>query len=176
MTLSVDFTVESEQHALEAFQKGGHFVPGMKDENGFRREWQGDEVHILKLNVWGTSPLAGQQILRVLADTPQEAARLMRQTIQETMLAHWVAQQLCRTNYEDWVALNEKRNQFQQFINAHYPHEIQTGQHTNLPTVFDVAVRYLHKERNSLRNRITRWLRHEKPAVASEWVPKEWRQ
>jgi hypothetical protein len=178
MTLSVDFTVEPEQHSLEPFQKLGHFVPGLKDENAFRREWQGDEVHILTLRFTGHSPLfADQQILRVVADTPQEAARLMRLTIQETFFAWWTAQQVAQSNYEDWRLLNEKRNQFQHFINWAYSREIETGQHVNLPTVFDVAVRYMRKERNHWQNRIGRFLRREKAAKpASEWIPQEWRQ
>lgn len=171
------FQVEAEQHVLEAFQNARHFVPGLKDENGFRRDWQGDEVHILTLRFDGNSPLlAGQQILRVIADSPQEVSRMMRQAIKETFFAQWTAQQAASSSYEDWRLLNEKRNQFQHFINWAYKHEIETGRHAKLPTVFDVAVFYMRKERNRLANRIGRLLRREKAAApASEWIPKEWR-
>ena len=166
----VGITCEAEQHALETFQQEGHFVCGITDANGFRREWATEEVHVLTLRY------KGEQVLRIMADTPQEAVRLMQAEVRRTFFALWLAQQGTAFNFAGYTALNDHANQLQAWMNAEYAHEIETGQHARFPTVFDAAVWYLRKERHRVSIRIGRLLRRQKPAQHSEWVPQGWRQ
>jgi hypothetical protein len=91
VVLRVSFTCERELHDLEDFQRGGHFVPGMVDSMGTRRDWQGSQVHVLMLK-W-----AGHQVLRVLADSAEEAERLMKSRIEEDFFANWKSTTITQT-------------------------------------------------------------------------------
>lgn len=175
MTLTVGFECqESPSQDLKAFQQAGHFVPAMKDTNGFRRQWDGCTVYFLTLNVIrkGVPPL---QTLRIVADSPEECQRLMIQAIQDTLFANWAHEQQANFDRAQWLELNERRNQFSEFLQLHYSREIESGKHSAFKDVFDAAVHYMRKERNQLRHRIGRFFRREKLAAGSDWLPKEWR-
>lgn len=171
--LPVPFPMEYEVHDVDDFQDKGHFVCGLKDANGFRRAWQGTEVHVLTLrcNI-GTMR---EQMLRVMADSVPEVARLMCMAVTESLFSGWMAQSAAGFTHSQFVELNERRNQFVGFVNAQYAWEIEHGEHQRFADVFDVAVYYMRKERSRWRRRLLRMIRREKPANAGEWVPSEWR-
>jgi hypothetical protein len=114
-TVSVRFTMETERHDREIFQKEGHFVPGMKDVNGFRREWDGPLVFVG--TIWqDVRDVQGQvtgrnQVLRVLADSPMELERLMQLAIKDSFFAWWSAQQLQGSTYESYRKHVDEHNQ-----------------------------------------------------------------
>jgi len=161
LTLQIPFTCESEQHEKTSFQKDGHFISGLKDENGRRRDWEGNEVHIVSLK------FKGEQVLRVMSDSLEDAQRLMVIAIQDTFFANFAAQFVMGFNYQKWTQLNDRRNQFQEFINTHYKGEVERGEHLSDMDVFDTAVRYMRKERKLSSA--------PDPEKASDWMPKEWR-
>lgn len=115
MSLAVGFAVEVERHDKATFQKEGHFVPGMKDENGFRREWDGPLVFVG--TIWqDVRDVQGQvtgrnQVLRVLADSPQELERLLRLAITDSFFAWWSAQQLQASTFESYRKHVDEHNQ-----------------------------------------------------------------
>lgn len=174
--LAVEFEVEeSSPQPLQEFQKAGHFVPAMKDENGFRRTWNGSSVFALTLYSIrkDVPPL---QTIRIVADDPVECEILMAKAIKDTVFANWANQQQDAFDRAQWLELNERRNQFREFLNLHYSREIERGEHRGFKDVFDAAVFYMRKERSSLSRRIARMLRRE-PATerGSDWMPQEWR-
>lgn len=168
--VDVGFACEVEQHNLQEFQKAGHFVCGLTDDAGFRREWATSEVHILTLRY------KGEQVLRVMADTHGEAVRIMEAELRNTFFALWMNSRQVGFNHTAWTELNDQRNQFQSWLNAAYAHEIETGKHQAFRNVFDAAVHYMRKERSRLSVRIGRLMRREKRVVQSDWVPQEWKQ
>lgn len=174
MTITLNFECEPAKHDLIQFQKEGHFVPGMKDENGYRRHWEGTDVHTLTLR-HAESNREPVQLLHVVADSPEESERLMRQAIQLTLSAQARADQQIVFDRAQWLELNERRNQFQMFLNSHYAHEIETGEHATFKDVFDAAVFYMRKERKRISVRILRALRGQKAITGNDWMPQEWR-
>lgn len=169
-TVSPSFECDAEMHPLAEFQAQGHFVCGMTDENGFRRPWGTEWVHVLTLKH------KGEQVLRIMADTRAEANRLMEGEITRTFFALWLGNRQTGMNFEAFRTLNDKYNELQAWMNVEYQHEIETGRHAGFKTVFDAAVWYMRKERKRPSVRIGRLLRRQKTAQQSEWVPQEWRQ
>ncbi len=131
VTVLVPFTVEYETHGLDTFQRAGHFVPGMTDEEQRRREFCGETVHVLVLKHLGA------QVLRVVADSLPEAERLMSGNIRDTLLALWTAQQSTVFSYDQMKRLVDRQAEFQAFMNARFPHHAKTGD------VYDWAMFYL---------------------------------
>jgi len=81
-SVPVNFEVEYEIHELKKFQDEGHFVPAIRqrdakgNETMQPRPWKGKHVHALTLFGPG-----GNQILRALSDSRQEADRLLQSQI-----------------------------------------------------------------------------------------------
>ncbi len=96
-TVAAQFPVVIERHDREKFQRDGHFVPRMIDAEQRPREWDGPLVFV-GIVFHEMRDMAGQlrkaQLLRVLADTPQELARLLDLRLRETFFALWSAQQV----------------------------------------------------------------------------------
>ncbi len=139
MKLSVDFEVEHEAHDLLDFQEGGHFVPGMTDSEQRRREWEGDTVHVLELRHMGT------QVLRVLADSQEEAERIMRANISDTLFGLWTAQKSTEFSYDQMKRLVDRAATVQQFLDSHPV--LKTG--PKFEDVFGAALYYMEKAAQS---------------------------
>ena len=101
-----------EIHNRMKFQEAGHFVPAMQDENCRRREWQGEEVHILTLEH------DGRQILRCYGDSADTALNRMEDQIRETFFAMWKAQQIQSNNGAALMQAQTERNILADFIRA----------------------------------------------------------
>lgn len=100
--VSVSWQVEMEIHHRETFQKEGHFVCGLKNENGDSRPWEGELLYVLTLwhmkgpQKWehGTASNLGEglndpiQVLRVMADSPEAADVLMADGIRANLNAY----------------------------------------------------------------------------------------
>lgn len=138
-TVTVPFTVEYESHPLAEFQDGGHFIPGMQDEEQRRRPWVGDAVHVLVLKH------LGETVLRVIADSAKESERLMSANIKGTMLAFWAAQQSAQFSYDQMKRLVDRQAQFQAWIDTRYKDQIAAGEHTKFADLYDVAMHYMGK-------------------------------
>lgn len=125
MAAGVMFTIEVERHDKARFQKEGHFVPGMKDANGFRRDWDGPLVFCG--TIWQEvrdvqGQLTGRnQVLRVLADTPQELLRLFDLNIRDTFFALWQAQQLQANTFERMRVEHDEHNELIGWMGENFP-------------------------------------------------------
>lgn len=114
--ISGKFVADIERHEKAKFQKEGHFVPGMKDENGLRREWDGPLVFVG--TIWqDVRDVQGQitgrnQVLRVLADSPDELDRLLQLAIKDSFFAWYSAQQLQASTFESYRKHVDEHNQF----------------------------------------------------------------
>jgi hypothetical protein len=97
LEVPVIFSIETEQHDRREFQEAGHFVPGMTDSEGRRREWKGPDLFVGTL--WhehrdeNGNLTHRVQVLRVLADSQAELVRLMVQNIRDDFFARFTAQQ-----------------------------------------------------------------------------------
>jgi hypothetical protein len=134
-TLQVEFACDYETHPLDDFQEGGHFVPGMTDVEQRRREWQGDTVHVLVLKH------KGGQVLRVLADSLEEAERLMRDNIKSTLFGLWLAQTQTEFSYDQMKRLVDRAGLVQAFLDSH---PVLTTR-LRFDDVFDAALYYMEK-------------------------------
>ena len=120
-----NFPMEVERHDKARFQKDGHFVPGMVDANGFRREWDGPLV--FAGTIWQEvrdvqGQLTGRtQVLRVLADTPQELLRLFDLNIKDTFFALWQAQQLQANTFEKMRVEHDEHNELVSWMRENFP-------------------------------------------------------
>jgi hypothetical protein len=108
------FPITVERHDRERFQREGHFVPRMLDEEQEPREWDGPNVFAGEL-WWEQKDVDGnvtarKQILRVLADTPKELLRLMDLRIRETFFALFLAQQLQTNDQSELKRLIDENN------------------------------------------------------------------
>jgi hypothetical protein len=98
------FECSYETKDLATFQREGHFVPAMQDEEQRRRPWEGDTVHILQLD-WHRT-----QVLRVLADSREEVVLLMGNRIHEYFFGMWVSAQTTTRLIEVTALMQEERN------------------------------------------------------------------
>ena len=120
-----NFPVEVERHDKARFQKDGHFVPAMVDANGFRRDWDGPLVFCG--TIWQEvrdvqGQLTGRnQVLRVLADTPQELLRLFDLNIRDTFFALWQAQQLQANTFERMRVEHDEHNELIGWMAENFP-------------------------------------------------------
>lgn len=118
------FDITVERHDRSTFQKQGHFVPGMVDENGFRREWEGPNVYIgtlwHELKDAGGNVTSRSQVLRMLADTPQELRRVMSKNLKESFFAWWLAQTQQASVYESYRRANEEHVEFVRTLKGTY--------------------------------------------------------
>jgi hypothetical protein len=120
-----NFPVEVERHDKARFQKDGHFVPAMVDANGFRRDWDGPLVFCG--TIWQEvrdvqGQLTGRnQVLRVLADTPQELLRLFDLNIRDTFFALWQAQQLQANTFERMRVEHDEHNELIGWMGENFP-------------------------------------------------------
>ena len=149
ITLTPGFECEYEVHELQTFQSDGHFVSGLKDDNGFRRQWETDEVHVLTLRH------KGEQVLRMMADTLEEVSRLMSSEIQSTFLGLWTAAFVRGFNYEQFRRQNDRVNELQTFIDERYKAEIASGKHGAFQDVFATVMYYLGMERELKAGEVT---------------------
>jgi hypothetical protein len=136
-----DFACDYEVHDRNTFQAEGHFVSGLKDPNGFRRQWEGDEVHILTLRQ------QGEQVLRMMADSLEEVSKLMAAEIKQTFIALWTAQFLQGFSHDAFVRHRDRLADLQAFIDEQYAVEIKRGQHGGFQDVIAAVMYYLGKER-----------------------------
>ncbi len=113
-SISVPFALEYETHPLAEFQAGGHFVPGMQDEEQRRRPWAGETVHVLILKHMGG------HVLRVVADSWQEAERMMVANIKSTLLGLWTAQQSTVFSYDQMKRLVDRVSTMQDFMDSRF--------------------------------------------------------
>jgi len=100
ITLLVPFALKHEIYNLKQFQKDGHFVPGLTDDEGRRRQWKGTEVHVLELRQ------GEQQILRVLSDSLPSAQELMAQRIQDEFFRLATQEQRAKFSYDAYMRVN----------------------------------------------------------------------
>src|SRR5271166_4894404 len=140
-TITTDFVCAYEVQEKDMFQAEGHFVAGLKDENGFRRQWEGNEVHIL------TFSYQGQQVLRMMADSLEEVSKLMAANIQQTFLGLWTAQFLQGFSHDAFVRQRDRLAELEAFVSDQYAAEIKRGQHGNFQDLIAVAMYYMGKER-----------------------------
>lgn len=138
--MRVPFQLEHETYDLDAFQAGGHFVPGQVDAEQRRRPFEGNTVHVLVLKHMGS------QVLRVVADSFDEAERVMSANIRDTLLALWTAQQSTQFSYDQMKRLVDRQGQFQAWIDQKYAREIAAGEHAQYADLFDVAMHYMRRE------------------------------
>lgn len=119
------FPVEIEHYERATFQKAGHFVPGMVDVNGFRREWDGPLVFAGTL--WHEvrdkeeRVIKRNQVLRVLADSPGEVLRLMDLNIRDSFFAWWQAQQLQANTFEKMRVEHDEHNELVSWMRENFP-------------------------------------------------------
>jgi hypothetical protein len=110
--IAVRFPVIIERHEREKFQREGHFVPRMVDEHGMARDWDGPLVFVGILNFElkdAVGAVTGKaQVLRVLADTPEELWRLMERRIVETFFAQFNALHVQSADRDTVKRLNEE--------------------------------------------------------------------
>jgi hypothetical protein len=140
-TITTGFVCAYEVHDKTTFQSEGHFVSGLKDENGFRREWIGEEVHILTLSH------QGQQVLRMMADSLEEVSKLMAANVQQTFLGLWTAQFLQGFSHDAFVRQRDRLAELQAFIDEQYAAEIKRGQHGVFQDSIAAAMYYMGQER-----------------------------
>lgn len=110
--VSVKFPFTIERYDREKFQREGHFVPRMVDTHGMPREWDGPLLfvgilHFELKDTFGTVT-GKEQILRVLADTPQELVRLMNLRIPETLGALFAASHIQSSERDTVKRLNDE--------------------------------------------------------------------
>lgn len=141
ITLTPEFQCEYELHDLETFQSGGHFVTGLRDDNGFRRQWEGSEVHVLTLKH------QGQQVLRMMADSFEAVRKLMTAELRQMFTANWLAQFLQGFSHDAFVKQRDRLAELQAFIDEQYAPEIKRGQHGAFQDSIAVAMYYMGKER-----------------------------
>jgi hypothetical protein len=144
-----DFECAYEVHDKTTFQSEGHFVSGLKDSNGFRRQWEGDEVHVLTLRH------QGEQVLRMMADSLEEVSKLMAAEIKQSFVALWTAQFLQGFSHDAFVRQRDRLADLQAFIDAQYAPEIKRGQHGGFQDVIAAVMYYLGKERELKASEVT---------------------
>jgi len=113
-TVTATFPVKIDRFDREKFQAEGHFVPRMVDAEQRPREWEGPIVFVATIfhelrDAMGTLQ-SRVQVLRVLADTPEELQRLMGLRIRETFFALFAAQQVQTGNAELLKKLHDENN------------------------------------------------------------------
>jgi hypothetical protein len=113
----------------------------LKDDNGFRRQWEGNEVHVLTLKH------QGEQILRIMADSLEEVSKLMQAEIKQTFLGLWTAQFLQGFSHDAFVRQRDRLAELEAFVSDQYAAEIKRGQHGNFQDLIAVAMYYMGKER-----------------------------
>ena len=74
ITIAPVFEFAYEVENRKKFQAAGHFVPGLTDARGNRREWEGPDVHIATLALTANEGISGVapdtvQVLRVYSDS-----------------------------------------------------------------------------------------------------------
>lgn len=139
--ISPVFECEYEVHEKDIFQVEGHFVAGLKDDNGFRREWIGNEVHVLTLRH------QGEQVLRMMADSLEAVEKLMASEIRQTFIGLWTAQFLQGFSHDAFVRQRDRLAELQAFIDEQYAAEIKRGQHGAFQDIIAAAMYYMGKER-----------------------------
>ncbi len=119
------FTVKVERHDRHRFQAQGHFVSGLKDRNGFRREWDGPLVFVG--TVWyemrdvQNNVTDSKQVLRVMADTPDELMRMMSEAIAQQFFSSWLAQLRQSDIFERFRVMYDEQNEFMAYLATRYP-------------------------------------------------------
>jgi hypothetical protein len=108
------FPITVERHDRERFQREGHFVPRMLDEEQRPREWDGPNVFAGEL-WWEQQDVDGnitarKRVLRVLADTPEELLRLMGVRIRQTFFSLFLVQQLQTNDQSELKRLVDENN------------------------------------------------------------------
>jgi hypothetical protein len=154
-----DFACDYEVHDKTAFQTEGHFVSGLKDSNGFRRQWEGDEVHILTLRH------QGEQVLRMMADSLEEVSKLMTAEIKQSFIALWTAQFLQGFSHDAFVRQRDRLAELQAFIDQQYAAEIKRGQHGGFQDSIAVAMYYMGQERELAAIKASRPLSRRRQAL-----------
>lgn len=129
--IAVQFTCEYQTHNLEEFQKGGHTVPGMVDEEQRRREFEGDTVHVLELKY------LGGQVVRVLGDSVEEVERLMALRVPEVLFAYFAAQRQTEFSYDQMKRLVDGAGKMQVFMDERF------GKGGNFADCFDAAIHHM---------------------------------
>jgi hypothetical protein len=119
------FPVTVERHDKRTFQAGGHFVPGMVDENGYRREWEGSEVFVgtifLELKDANGNVTDRRQMIRKLADSPQELRRVLSLEVKDSFFAWWHAQQIQSSTFIQFRDANQAGIEFKDWLVAKLP-------------------------------------------------------
>lgn len=140
------FPVAIEKHWREKFQKEGHFVPGMVDEHGFRREWDGPFVYVgtvfMDVRDAQGAVTSTRQVLRMLADTPQELRRVLSANIKESFFGWWQAQQLQTQTYELYRVYHDEHVEFCEWVKATIP-DLQVTPSSSTATIAREAVNFL---------------------------------
>lgn len=106
-----DCTLEVQD--LVTFQREGHFVPAMRDvvqQPGTDtvmqqpRPWRGNQVYIVQLHFHNV------QMLRVLADSQEEATRMMGDAIRSSFFGMFTAQHTIDGLMETLRVMQDERN------------------------------------------------------------------
>lgn len=92
------------------FQTDGHFLAGLKDKQGKRREWKGKTVHVLVLHY------KDQEVLRIMSDSLEDVRRLMAIEILRHFFALFSADYNREFTYNAFQRVNEERNALMQYL------------------------------------------------------------
>lgn len=109
----------------EAFQKEGHFVPGLYGaDRRTPRQWKGTELHELKL--WRRLPPPEyksdargepvQQVLRVLSDSLESAVASMEALIPEAFFSVHHAQQMQASTFQMMSEMQAKQEELLKIV------------------------------------------------------------
>lgn len=152
-----------EVHDRREFQKAGHFVHGRV---------KSDQVHILTLSMPIGESTTKQQVLRVQAESLDEARGQMTAAVKAQLLSSAMQQDVSKIDYDSYLRMHKDVGDLNQYLRRHYLWEIQRGLHVQFSGPIQTAIHYLHKERSRLLVRLLSLFRraHEEPDIDPDRV------
>lgn len=111
LTVIAEFQVLYVVHpSRKKFQSDGHFLAGLKDNRGERREWRGREVHVLTLGH------KEEHVLTIMSDSLADVKRLMGEEIARHFFAMFTADYNRQFTYDAFQAVNAERNKLKDYL------------------------------------------------------------
>jgi hypothetical protein len=158
--IAVPFTCELRIDSVKEMQAAGRYVAALYSKNpdpsspDIRRAWNGDTVYDLRLT------FQGNQVHRVMSDSPGEAERLMCEAIPDLVWASWRQTQGTQLDAAQYQQMLTERRDIAQFVESNYRAEIAAGKHARFGESFSAVIfHYLGIERNRWSVKIGKWMK-----------------
>jgi hypothetical protein len=113
--VAVEFACEHAVYDRQSFQyTQGRMLPGLYDDQQERREWQGNQVHALRL-LWNDV-----QILRVLADSLEQAQLQMAVAIRAELFSLFAASLVVTNTAQELAIMSGRKDALRDKIRERY--------------------------------------------------------